>query len=69
MKESRLLEGKPPDAGRRESPAVLLRLVPRTNVRMVMVPEDEWREMRAAFREWQAVRTGCPMARRLLEEG
>lgn len=37
--------------------------------RMVMVPEEEWREVRAALREWKRVRVGCPVARRLIEEG
>ena len=36
---------------------------------MVMVPEEEWREVRAALREWKRVRVGCPVARRLIEEG
>lgn len=36
--------------------------------RMVMVPEDEWREVLQAVREWRKVRTGCPIARRIVQE-
>lgn len=35
--------------------------------RMVMVPEDEWREVMTVVREWKKVRSGCPIARRLME--
>lgn len=37
--------------------------------RMVMVPEDEWREVLAAMREWKRVQAGCPVARRITQEG
>ena len=36
--------------------------------RMVMVPEDEWREVLTVVRQWGAVRKLCPVARRIVEE-
>ena len=36
--------------------------------RMVMVPEDEWREVLTAVRQWGSVRMRCPIARGIIEE-
>lgn len=35
--------------------------------RMVMVPEEEWREVQQVVKEWKRLRVGCPVARRILE--
>lgn len=45
------------------------KVVPLNRRKLIMVPEDEWLEMRAAFAKWLLVTRGCPIARDIIEEG